>query len=345
MKFICLTCYDRDGTINYCEGKCNVCGNTTMFIKDNGTKTFSQGYGVREKEFGTMEQFSSEATNELYAALAKAQGKFKTVIASRKVSITTKAGATYTYNYATLATIMDMVREPLSENGLSISQPIYDDSIYTILGHSSGQFTMARLPLPESVDIKQLGANISYLRRYMITALVGITVDEEDDEAVADASLPQRRNQPQQSYRPPQPPPNRPTPPQRPVQEEPKYQGEMTGYVPDNNFPLRNVGDVRNELFSLGYGSSTIQDSLIKKIFGETAKIDKLTPLQQYNLFGYAKRSRFLDNAEISKEDRLKGVPEVADAQEPITTLEAAKDFIASVTRTLSAMEKPLRDF
>lgn len=127
--------------------------------------------------------------NELFTALAKAQGQFKTVAASRHVNIKMKDGGSYSYNYATLAAIMDMLRGPLTSNGLSIAQLIVGDELITILGHSSGQSITSTVALPKSGDIKGMGANLTYLRRYSITAITGVAIDEEDDERGADGKV------------------------------------------------------------------------------------------------------------------------------------------------------------
>ncbi len=134
------------------------------------------------------------AQNELFAALAKAQGQFVTVPATRHVIIRMKDGGSYSYNYATLAQIMDMIRRPFSENGLSIAQLIAGDVLVTILAHSSGQSISSNVPLPKVSDIKGLGANLTYLRRYSITSIAGVAIDEEDNEG-ADGKLEQRAKQ------------------------------------------------------------------------------------------------------------------------------------------------------
>lgn len=135
-----------------------------------------------------MEYRSSEI-DKLAAALAKAQAGFKPVGVDRKVSIPTRDGKTYSYDYATLSAIWEVIRKPLSDNGLSISQPIIGDELQTILMHESGQFIISTISLPSGGDIKNFGANISYVRRYALAPLVGVAVGEEDDESVATGSV------------------------------------------------------------------------------------------------------------------------------------------------------------
>ena len=122
----------------------------------------------------------SENINELAAALVKAQAVFKTVAANKMVN-----AKAFTYKYATLATIMDAIRGLLTDNGLAITQPIVGNDLLTILLHTSGQYIISTVPIPLSADVKGFGANLSYMRRYAITSLIGIAIDEEDDEQMA----------------------------------------------------------------------------------------------------------------------------------------------------------------
>lgn len=132
---------------------------------------------------------TAENKGELFAALASAQGQFKPVETDKKVSFPTKGGSHVKYNYASFAAIIQMAQKPLSENGLSILQYTEDGNLVTMLAHASGQHILSFIPLPDSNDIKQLGANLSYLRRYQYTSLVGIVIKEEDNEAVVEGKL------------------------------------------------------------------------------------------------------------------------------------------------------------
>lgn len=131
----------------------------------------------------------AENKSELFSALALAQGQFKPVETDKKVSFPTKGGSQVKYNYASFAAIVQMAQKPLSENGLSILQYTENGNLVTMLAHASGQYILSFIPLPDSNDIKQLGANLSYLRRYQYTSLVGIVIKEEDNEAVVGGSL------------------------------------------------------------------------------------------------------------------------------------------------------------
>lgn len=123
----------------------------------------------------------SEQLNELYAALAKAQGEIELATADSKNPF-------FKSTYANLASIVKVSRNPLSKNGLAIIQRVQSNSanqmfLYTRLCHASGQWIEAKMPInPPKNDIQSIGSYITYLRRYNLASIVGVTVGEEDDD-------------------------------------------------------------------------------------------------------------------------------------------------------------------
>jgi hypothetical protein len=79
-----------------------------------------------------------------------------------------------------------MVRPGLSENGLSFVQSVGLDTDWVIVGtrlmHSSGQWIEDELPVkPDGFGPQQIGSAITYGKRYLLTALLGVASDEDDD--------------------------------------------------------------------------------------------------------------------------------------------------------------------
>jgi hypothetical protein len=121
--------------------------------------------------------------NELAAALAKAQGVMRAAELDR-------VNPFFKSRYATLASIWTSIREPLTANGLSITQLIeeYDGRLVlqTLLLHASGQSLQSTYPIrPVKDDPQGIGSAISYARRYSIAAMGGAVSDEDDDGAEA----------------------------------------------------------------------------------------------------------------------------------------------------------------
>jgi hypothetical protein len=128
----------------------------------------------------------SEQINEIMGALAKAQGEI--MAAPRDAS-----NPHLETRYATLASLVAVCREPLSKNGLAVSQAFTETEgrlfLVTVLGHASGQWLESWLPVrtptepPKGLNVLQAGGSaISYARRYAYAAIVGVTVDEDDDD-------------------------------------------------------------------------------------------------------------------------------------------------------------------
>jgi len=143
-----------------------------------------------------MEQRSMSETQtiplaELYGAMAKAQGAFQPIVKNREVEITMKSGGKFKFRYADLEEILAKTRPALSANGLALMQTIGHSAqgqvLICVLAHSSGGSICSEAPLPSARDFadpKALGAAISYLRRYLVTAMLGVAADDDLDEEV-----------------------------------------------------------------------------------------------------------------------------------------------------------------
>jgi hypothetical protein len=133
----------------------------------------------------------SESINELAAALAKAQGAMRNAAYNR-------TNPHFKNKYADLASVLDAAREPLSANGLAlVQQTLGNDGrlwLRSTLLHSSGQWMAAEYPLPGGGKPQEIGAALTYARRYSLSALVGIAADDDDDAEGATARAPKTLN-------------------------------------------------------------------------------------------------------------------------------------------------------
>lgn len=124
----------------------------------------------------------SESLQELFAALAKAQGEMQTAGLRSE-------NPYFKSRYADLAEIVRVSRPALTKNGLAVIQQILPNNdgqniLHTILTHSSGQWIESRMRiLPSKPDVQSLASYITYLRRYSYAALCGIVASNEDDDA------------------------------------------------------------------------------------------------------------------------------------------------------------------
>lgn len=119
---------------------------------------------------------TSESIKELAASLCKFQGSVEKI---RK----TENNPFFKSKYADLSTILDAIREPMFENGLSFVQcPTGEDQLTTILMHTSGEWIKSRYTMkPVKNDPQGRGSAITYQRRYALSAILGLNIDEDDD--------------------------------------------------------------------------------------------------------------------------------------------------------------------
>lgn len=121
----------------------------------------------------------SESINELAGALAKAQGQ---IVPALKDS----NNPFFKSSYADLSSVWAACRGPLSANGLAVLQTLEDKDgkliLVTTLAHSSGQWIRSILPIvTQKQDAQSMGSAITYMRRYSLSALVGVVADADDD--------------------------------------------------------------------------------------------------------------------------------------------------------------------
>jgi hypothetical protein len=130
-----------------------------------------------------MEQ--SQEINELAGALSKAQGEMQAAIKD-------KVNPFFKSSYADLGSVWDAARPVLSKYGLCVMQTTHmapDGTkilMVTTLAHTSGQWVKSFLPLnPSKNDSQGIGAALTYLRRYSLSAIVGVVCDDDDDGETA----------------------------------------------------------------------------------------------------------------------------------------------------------------
>lgn len=122
----------------------------------------------------------SSEIKELATALSKAQGAME---AAKK----SEENPFFKSHYANLAGVWDVIRKPLSENGLSIVQaPSATGNVVSVIStlfHSSGEWLSEILTMTVKDGSPQsIGSAITYGRRYAIMALVGVAAEDDDGE-------------------------------------------------------------------------------------------------------------------------------------------------------------------
>ena len=126
-----------------------------------------------------------EVMAPLFEALAKAQAEFGAVTATSRVTF-----KNVDFKFAPLSEILGAVRPALNKYGLTLTQqtkhiPFGNANgikVVTTLLHESGvSYDIESVPVFYNVnDIKNLGAQVTYLRRYEVKTLLGIEADSEE---------------------------------------------------------------------------------------------------------------------------------------------------------------------
>ena len=128
---------------------------------------------------------SSEQTNEISAALAKAQGAINN---PGKAAINPH----FNSHYADLSGGINAIREGMSTNGIAVIQATRVEGdvlmLDTRLAHSSGQWIECEYPVCKfPIQPQIMGAAVTYARRYSLFGIVGIA-GEDDDGNTANAA-------------------------------------------------------------------------------------------------------------------------------------------------------------
>jgi hypothetical protein len=129
----------------------------------------------------------SQDINELALAISGMQSQLSDVYKSSKG---------FGYTYADLSSILEYIRPILSKYGLSVVQPIGGGdgivSVTTILMHSSGQFISETINTAIDITTKKMnslqaaGSTITYLRRYSLSAILGLSSTDDDGKSGGD---------------------------------------------------------------------------------------------------------------------------------------------------------------
>lgn len=145
---------------------------------------------------------TSENLNELAQALASAQSEMK---AARMNAVNPFLKT----KYADLSSVIDAIKQPLAHNGLSFVQMPFSSNgemgVQTRLMHSSGQWMESQFSLPMNEErgksmAQVAGSVITYLRRYALSAMLGVVADEDadgNDERTEKRPSPRKKSQPQ----------------------------------------------------------------------------------------------------------------------------------------------------
>lgn len=125
----------------------------------------------------------SDDTKDLLAALAAFQMDSEVIRTNEEA----KAGK-YNYKYASFAQIVNSTREARGKHGIGYTFLPSDAGPLTcrVFHASSGQWMQGQLMIELSERGAQaVGSQMSYAKRYLLTLMLGLAIDDEDDDGAA----------------------------------------------------------------------------------------------------------------------------------------------------------------
>jgi hypothetical protein len=129
-----------------------------------------------------IENKPRQDNQDIYSALSKAQSMMSVIRTNKRSKYWDKP-------YSDLSSVLEAVREPLTSNGLAIIQRLNTEDngetyLHTILTHSSGQQIQCRMRFtPPDNDLSTLSSYLSAMKRFIISSLLGVSSEAEDDNA------------------------------------------------------------------------------------------------------------------------------------------------------------------
>lgn len=133
---------------------------------------------------------SSESIVEISKALTKAWGSMENPKHNKTVKVKLKSGGQYSFEYTDLSGIIEGIKPHFKEHGISVMQHAYteivENRLYvfvtTKLMHESGEWMSSKpLIMPANNSVQEMGGQITYLKRYSLSAMLGISTEEDDD--------------------------------------------------------------------------------------------------------------------------------------------------------------------
>lgn len=253
-----------------------------------------------------MKVTKSDSIGTLAAALAKAQAEVMQAHRDAK-------NPHYKSTYATIESVLDAVREPLSKHGIAFCQFPWTHwtdgklhlALSTLLMHTSGEFIEGVLEIPVSKpDAQGIASATTYARRIALQAIAGVAAEDDDGNTAVGRPAEQPQRPAQNAPRPLPPKPA----PQPPPQAAPPVQTPEEKMTPE---------ELEGRAKQLGFGTYETQKKLVGGLWGTVKKANVTKPaLKLFLLDRYAAESTYeLTKAAVA--DACQYLDGVAAGQNP----------------------------
>lgn len=134
---------------------------------------------------------AQQARKEFLSEISHFQANCPTLEKTKKVDFANKSGFRTKYSYASLGDIVEQIKKPLSDAGLSFRWEIKDIDnkieVTCIVSHLTGHSERTTMSATKDEsggknEIQQRGSSITYLQRYTLIAALGISTADEDTD-------------------------------------------------------------------------------------------------------------------------------------------------------------------
>lgn len=122
----------------------------------------------------------------------------------QEVPVIHKGTQGYGYSYASLNQIFEVINPLLKKHGLGFTQLVGNGDIKTVVFHiPSGEIIETITNIPQGVQLKGmndfqvLGSAITYIRRYALSAILGLITDKDTDAAGQPEKVPTEVKKPE----------------------------------------------------------------------------------------------------------------------------------------------------
>lgn len=140
---------------------------------------------------------TSQTTTELFKSMIEVAPEINSIGKSKQA---------YGYKYATLDSLIDMLRSVLPKHDLWFVQVPFrsgdKSSLTTRVIHKSGEWIEDTIEMTDTElqgkanDTQKVGASITYYRRYALSAIFGVATDEDVDGNLNNVQRPQPQSKP-----------------------------------------------------------------------------------------------------------------------------------------------------
>ena len=130
----------------------------------------------------------------LAQSLVKFQSVTQPIPRKKTVTVQTRTGGRYTFDYAPHEVILEAIKDDLAANDLAVVQPLTSDSegrlyVQTIRRPSGGETLESLTPVnTANLSNQEIGSAVTYMRRYALSAMLGLATDDDDDANLADGN-------------------------------------------------------------------------------------------------------------------------------------------------------------